>query len=533
MSGFANGDDTYLKMNDIDQQLLQRYTRDRAEDAFAELVRRHLNLVYSAALRQVQSPQLAKDVSQSVFNDLARSAGQLKQDTVLSAWLYEVTRRTSIDFIRQEMRRKMREQAYTEMKLIDAAPDENWREVLPHLDAAMEELDGADRAAVLLRFFENKSLREVGAELGVSDDAARKRIDRAVERLRKGMSQRGVTVTAGGLIVLVSANAVQAAPAGLAITISAAAPLAMATTAAATKTIVMTTLQKTVVAATACIVTGAGIYEVHQARQWREQVHVFQQQQEPLDRNIEELTNRLAIVSNQLVDLSDENRRLRTNTLELLRLRATVTRLRRMNEELTKPTPMTQQNEKSGAGPFVPASEFRNAGLASPEAAVQTLVWAARNKDKEMIAKIVDVEGMKDALKEMMKKANPAFRDSDFHDMPSADGSGSPPDWNLDVTGGKSGDVEGYQILSQEFSSPTEVTLVLAAKDADGSSGTDSITFHLINGEWKMDLLGSVSEVPVTISTKEPDGSETKEIVNFTNRTERTFVPVPGNSTNQ
>jgi RNA polymerase sigma factor (sigma-70 family) len=223
LSGFANGDDTLLKMNDIDQQLLQRYSQDRAEDAFAELVRRYLNLVYSAALRQVQSPQAAKDVSQSVFNDLARSAGQLKKNTVLSAWLYEVTRRTAIDFIRQETRRKAREQAYTGMNVIDVASDENWREVLPHLDAAMEELESADRAAVLLRFFENKSLREVGAELGVSDDAARKRIERAVERLRKCMSQRGVTVAVGGLMVLVSANALQAAPAGLAASIASTA----------------------------------------------------------------------------------------------------------------------------------------------------------------------------------------------------------------------------------------------------------------------------------------------------------------------
>jgi RNA polymerase sigma factor (sigma-70 family) len=222
-------------MNDIDQQLLQRYTRDRAEDAFAELVRRHLNLVYSAALRQVQSPQLAKDVSQSVFNDLARSARNLKKNTVLSAWLYEVARRTSIDVIRKETRRKMREQAYTEMNVIQVTADENWREVLPHLDAAMEELDGADRAAVLLRFFENKSLREVGEELGVSDDAARKRIGRAVERLRKFLSDRGVAVGTGGLIVLVSANALHAAPAGLAATItSTALASATASTAAAT-----------------------------------------------------------------------------------------------------------------------------------------------------------------------------------------------------------------------------------------------------------------------------------------------------------
>ena len=255
----GEGDDTLLKMNDIDQQLLQRYTRDRAEDAFGELVHRHLNLVYSAALRQVQSPQLAKDVSQSVFNDLARSAGQLKKNTVLSAWLYEVTRRTAIDFIRQETRRKMREQAYTEMNVIDATTDENWRDVLPHLDAAMEELESADRAAVLLRFFENKSLREVGEELGVSDEAARKRIGRAVERLRKFLSERGVAVGSGGLIVLVTANALHAAPAGLAASISSTAFATAATVTAssgAAKLLAKGPLQKVL------IIAGVGVATV-------------------------------------------------------------------------------------------------------------------------------------------------------------------------------------------------------------------------------------------------------------------------------
>lgn len=513
-------------MNEIDQQLLQRYTRDRAEDAFAELVRRHLNLVYSAALRQLQSPQLAKDVSQSVFNDLARSAGQLKKNTVLSAWLYEVTRRTAIDVIRHEARRKAREQAYTEMNVIDAGTDENWREVLPHLDAAMEELDGADRAAVLLRFFENKSLREVGEELGVSDDAARKRVGRAVERLREYLSKRGVTVGVSGLVVLIGANAVQAAPTGLAITISSAAPLAMATTAIATKTLIMTTLQKAAVAAAACILAGAGIYQAHQARQLREQVHVFQQQQEPLFRHMGQLTNRLETMSNQLVALNEENQRLKTNTLELMRLRATVTRLGRV--ELTVPTAATQPKEKSGGGPFVSVNEFSNAGLASPEAAAQTLAWATRNNDKDLLAKIVDVEGIKETLYLMMKKTYPDIKDSDIS---GTNGSSAHFDLNLDPDG-KSAGLEGYQILSQEFSSPTEVVLSMGVHYADGSLRTDQVPFRLVNDEWKLDFLRSVPVLPVTMSTTEQDGSERKEIVNFTNVMERTFVPLPGKATN-
>src|SRR5438552_9946369 len=104
-----------MKMSDTDLQLLAKYARHQAEDAFAEIVRRHLDLVYSAALRQVRSPQLAEEVAQSVFTDLSRSARTLKPDTILTAWLYQVTRRTAIDVVRRESRRQFRERIAVEM----------------------------------------------------------------------------------------------------------------------------------------------------------------------------------------------------------------------------------------------------------------------------------------------------------------------------------------------------------------------------------------------------------------------------------
>src|SRR2546426_5142358 len=234
--------------------LLRQYDRQKSEEAFAALVHRHLDLVYSAALRQVRSRQLAEEVAQSVFTDLSRNARRLKPDTILTAWLYQVTRRTAIDVVRRETRRQLREQIATEMNAMNATTD-HWTHIEPLLDEAMHALDETDRASVLLRYFENKSLREVGAALGASDDAAQKRVSRAVERLREFFAKRGVTVGASGLVVVISANAVQAAPAGLAVTISTAAALAGTTiaataTAIATKAIVMTTLQKTILAVT-------------------------------------------------------------------------------------------------------------------------------------------------------------------------------------------------------------------------------------------------------------------------------------------
>src|ERR1035441_2065015 len=141
-----------------DLDLLGQFTRDHSQDAFTALVNRHVNLVYSAALRQVRSPQLAEEVAQSVFTDLARNAGKLKPDTVLTAWLYQVTRRTAIDVVRRESRRQLREQIAVEMNNMNATAND-WTQIGPLLDDAMAALDETDRSAILLRYFENKNLR--------------------------------------------------------------------------------------------------------------------------------------------------------------------------------------------------------------------------------------------------------------------------------------------------------------------------------------------------------------------------------------
>src|ERR1035441_10667964 len=157
-------------------------------------------------------------------------------------------------------------------ELLSAEYDVNWENIATHLDAGLGELDEADRDALLLRYFERKSASEMAQTLGISDEAAQKRVSRAVERLREFFSKRNVTIGASGLAVLISANAVQSAPIGLAATISAAAVLAgttvsTSTAIAATKTIAMTIIQKTIITATLAVVAGAGIYEAHQAAQ--------------------------------------------------------------------------------------------------------------------------------------------------------------------------------------------------------------------------------------------------------------------------
>ncbi len=322
-----------------DAELLREYAQTRCEQAFRELVDRHLNLVYSAALRQVRVPQLAEEVAQQVFVELSQAARRLRPGTVLCAWLYQIARRTAIDVVRRETRRQAREKTATEMNALNG-PGE-WTQVEPLLDEAMAALDETDRTAVLLRYFENKSLREVGHLLGTSEDAAQKRASRAVERLREFFAKRGVAVGAGGLVVVLSANAVQAAPLGLAGTISAAALLTGAaietsTLAAASKAITMTTLQKTVVATTVAVLAGAGMFQAHQNSQLRGTVETLRQQQAPLSNQIQQAESERNRAVAELAELKSQASGSKQGQSDLLRLRGDVTRLSNSSAELAK-----------------------------------------------------------------------------------------------------------------------------------------------------------------------------------------------------
>ena len=165
-----------------DRELLQRYTESRCEASFTELVNRHVDLVYSAALRQVGGDaHLAHDVTQSVFIDLARKAGALSPKAVLAGWLYTSAHYAAAKVVRTEQRWRAREQQANSMRELSVGPtvEPGWEELRPVIDEAMHELNQGERDAVLLRFFEKRQLGKVGAKLGVSEDAARKRVDRS------------------------------------------------------------------------------------------------------------------------------------------------------------------------------------------------------------------------------------------------------------------------------------------------------------------------------------------------------------------
>jgi uncharacterized protein (TIGR03435 family) len=209
-------------VNEMD--LIREYADRNSELAFAALVQKHVNLVYSVALRYVGNSPDAQDVTQAVFVILTQKAAGLRQRTTLTGWLYETTRLTARQLLRTRTRRQFREQeAYMQSAWNDSETENAWRQLAPLLEEAMTRLNERERTLLALRYFENKSGAEAAALLGIQEGAAHKRAARALEKLRKFFMKRGVFSTTAIIAGAVSAYSVQAAPVGLASVVSTAA----------------------------------------------------------------------------------------------------------------------------------------------------------------------------------------------------------------------------------------------------------------------------------------------------------------------
>lgn len=250
-------------MNDAsDQQLLRDYALRRDEAAFAEIVQRYRDLVYSAARRQVSAAD-AGEVAQSVFIDLAAKAAsvaaRLAGEASLAGWLHRGTRFAALHHLRAAQRRAANETQAMHHLASPDDPNPDWAHIQPVLDEAIDRLADDDREALLRRFFQNQDFRAVGHALGVSDDAAQKRVSRALDRLRVFLVERGVAVSATALVVVLSSKAVQAAPAGFAVSLASAAKAATS----AKTFLAVTSLQKglAVAAVAAAAIVGFNVYQ--------------------------------------------------------------------------------------------------------------------------------------------------------------------------------------------------------------------------------------------------------------------------------
>src|SRR5688572_26997651 len=347
-----------------DSELLKHYAETRNEAAFSELVTRHLNLVYSAARRQVGGDhQLAEDVAQSVFCDLARKAKELSAHQLLSGWLYTSTRFAASRIVRSEQRRGAREQEAYFMQEISTSPagetsEIDSRQLEAMLDEAMHDLKEPERDAILLRFFERRQFSDVGEMLGISADAARMRVERALERLRNILGKRGLTATSASLAVVLAQQGITAAPAGLISTITAVAvastsivgsiaavgvgqavtPGAVATGETfltALKIIGMTKLQ---MGAAALLIAGAAapfVWQRQITEELRDRNRVLAQQNQQFSAQL----GPLAADNSRLSNLVAQSTERSEHSNEIHRLRAELTRLRAEAVDPARPRP--------------------------------------------------------------------------------------------------------------------------------------------------------------------------------------------------
>jgi RNA polymerase sigma factor (sigma-70 family) len=313
-----------------DQELLAEYDHHRSEAAFTELVGRHVDLVYSSALRIVRDSHLAEDVTQSVFVALAQNAASLAGHPVIVGWLHRTTQNLAANVVREEVRRREREKKASHMSDNTAGTDV-WHTVEPHIEEALSALRDEDRNLVLLRYFEGKSAREIATLIGTGEGTAQRRLNRAVEKIRRFLQNRSISVGASTLAVTLSAHAVKAAPPGLAATVSNAATQSILNnliTASVTKGVVVSTTHKTVVALSIAVAVGTGVYELQQSNQRQQQASMAAKAIQDLNGRFETLRLKHENALAQIESLQRIADRHKSEAAEVHRLRGEVSQLR-------------------------------------------------------------------------------------------------------------------------------------------------------------------------------------------------------------
>lgn len=360
-----------------DRELLSRYGSHGDESAFTEVVQRHLPHVFATALRLTRDHALAQDVAQVVFHDLARKSARLHSETVLAAWLHRATCFAARDALRRRLRQAQREQKAHLMDSIERQHSEpSWDEIQPWLDHALDELSAEDRDALCARFLQQRSLPEVAETLGTTPDAARKRIERALDRLRTLLARRGVHTTAAALGNAVLAHAVPPLPPALGAFAASVSSAAMAGSASTVPVLMSSTsLKPAAILFAAALVVGVPIALQESAIAKARDIvqRIPPSDQPPTD------TSRPPRQAVARPDLADESRRLETQNADLRR---------RLAELAARLASVSHGAPASSVllGNRHSIASLAEAGLATPEAALQSHLAAMRRGDTNRLA---------------------------------------------------------------------------------------------------------------------------------------------------
>jgi RNA polymerase sigma factor (sigma-70 family) len=466
------------------QTLLKEYAQKGSEAAFQELVRRYIDLVYSAALRLMDGDtHQAQDVAQIVFADLARLAETIPHEAKLGGWLHRRTCHAAATLLRSKRRRESRERQAAEMNALPDHSEANLARIAPMLDEAINQLSAADRTAILLRFFEHKDFRVVGSVMGSNEDAAQKRVSRALEKLHSFLKREGVSLSAAALALVLAAGAVRAAPAGLSASISSAALASVTAGGGTTLTLIkLMTMSKLQLSIGVAIVAALAIPLVIQQEaleKLREENAAIRQQS--ID------SARLAAENQQLTSELDAVRAAANqDTQQLAKLRQEVGMLR--NNEAASAQTGHSGAVKSGSNgdnkldaptvPLLPVSKWANVGNATPEAAWQTVRWALLNNDTNTLAQAIAWDA------DLKAKAQALFDSS----SPSAQQAFGTVDGAFAalmgaMTHGRN--IVASGTVSQDISGDSG-TLVVQEQKTDGQFVQNTIQMQLVDNGWRV-----------------------------------------------
>jgi RNA polymerase sigma factor (sigma-70 family) len=484
-------------------QWLRKYVETGSEEAFREVIAAHMGLVHSTALRLLRGDQtLAADCTQMVFADLARKAKSLPANVVLPGWLYRHTQFTATKLVRGEARRRIREKAA--MTALDQNDDSDsmWNRLEPMLDEALNWLSARDRDAILMRFFQKQEFRAVAAAMHSTEAAAQKRVERAIEKLRRFFEARGVTVSSGVLGTALTLHTVSAPPASVAAAVSASA-VAQASTAvpllsSVIEKLILMAKVKTIAAGTVVIIGMATplLLQHRTISSLRAENESLRAQAQPVQPQIAAAT--------QDATLADADRR------ELLQLRGEVARLRR---EQSKAASLEAENKrlraqgKTPSAPaatqqFVPSDQWADVGFGSPAAALQTAHWAIRTgnieKFKESMFITDAARNLLHSLLEKMQANAPGEAIAEIKKRGWGAEEGLLfPMMALDRKHG----FTGYRVLSQSSPQPDEILFEIQTEMNSAPAETRNYRMKQFGDSWRQVL--DIDDLPLTPEEKQ------------------------------